>query len=269
MTLCIGALCGFGNAKVVLRYDTMATTATAQAQNAFKVEKLGKRWWAMIAGSISDARELAGVYRKHLAGIEQDLTEDNTLDKLRKAAFEYQERIRNNLSQRLTGFDYPDFLTQSALFPDPIRWAIFNMDAPEVELLLFGAVKDKYSSENRLRLFKYSEGHVWSCDNFVAIGSGTTIAEATLMQRGHSELWSLNRTIYAVYEAHKLGSIAPCVGTEMRMNVGRYDAGIDGIPLAVPINPTWQEAMDKAYEEFGPKEIRDDLAFPADMFFGV
>lgn len=95
MTLCIGALCNFGNAKAVLTYDTMASTATAQAQNAFKVEKLGRRWWALIAGIISDARELAGVYRGHLASVEDSLTDDEALENLREPANIYHERLRN------------------------------------------------------------------------------------------------------------------------------------------------------------------------------
>ena len=64
MTLCTGALCNLGNTKAVVAFDTMASTTIAQAENAFKFEKLGKRWIALIAGRISDARELAGVYRE-------------------------------------------------------------------------------------------------------------------------------------------------------------------------------------------------------------
>ena len=120
-----------------------------------------------------------------------------------------------------------------------------------------------------MRIFKYAGGAVWRCDNFAAIGSGSIIAEATLMQRGHSELWQLNRTIYAVYEAHKLGSIAPGVGAEMRMNIGAYDPNLNGVALAIQVDPDWRDAMEKAYAEFGPKEIDLKLALPEKLFFGL
>lgn len=87
------------------------------------------------------------------------------------------------------------------------------------------------------------------------------------MQRAHSELWTLSRTVYAVYEAHKLGSIAPGVGTEMRMNIGRFDPDMNGIPLAVPIEPAWGTAMEAAFDEFGPRPIRDNLSFTMDTLF--
>ncbi len=85
MTLCTGALCNLGNTKAVVAFDTMASTNIAQAENAFKFEKLGKRWIALIAGRISDARELAGVYRQHLKPIEDALKEDDALEELPKA----------------------------------------------------------------------------------------------------------------------------------------------------------------------------------------
>jgi hypothetical protein len=268
MTLCIGALCNYGNAKAVLTYDTMASTGTAQAENAFKLEKLGRRWWALIAGNISEARELAGIYRSHLSGVEETLGGDDALDQLREPAAVFHERLRNNTSRRLTGFDYQDFLPQAGLFSEDIRSAVFYAQPPNVELLFLGAIMDEQTGTERLRLFKYADGEVWSCDNFAAIGSGAPIAEATLMQRAHSELWSTDRTIYAVYEAHRLGSIAPGVGSAMRMNIGQFSPNLNGIPLSVPMNPAWETTMAEAFEKFGPRAIADDLAFPQSIFLG-
>lgn len=267
MTLCTGALCNLGNTKAVVAFDTMASTNIAQAENAFKFENLGKRWIALIAGRISEARELAGVYRQHLKPIEYDLKEDNALEELRKPAQQYLDRVRNSLAQRLTGFDYEAFLRESHLFPEATRWAIFNMEPPEIELLFVGCIVDKYSGEPRIRLFKYAFGEVWAPDNFVAIGSGTTIAESTLMQRKVDETWTIPRAVYAVYEAQRMGSIAPGVGSKMRMLVFSYSSDLSGLATGMPNTKVWKPAMEGLYDRFGPREITNDFALPQDTFF--
>jgi hypothetical protein len=186
---------------------------------------------------------------------------------LRKPAQQYLDRARNSLARRLTGFDYEAFLRESQLFPEATRWAIFNMETPEIELLFVGCVIDKYSGEPRIRLFKYSLGEVWEPDNFVAIGSGTTIAESTLMQRQVDETWTVPRATYAVYEAQRMGSIAPGVGSKMRMLVCSYSPNLFGLATSMPNTKVWKPAMEGLYERFGPREIGEDFSIPKDAFF--
>ncbi len=100
------------------------------------------------------------------------------------------------------------------------REALFDMrtyieqEEKQVQLLFIG--KD---DEGFLAIYKYSFGELWECDGFAAIGSGETIAEAALFQRGIVETLPLPHVAYAVYEAKRLGEITPGVGISTSMTV--------------------------------------------------
>lgn len=61
--------------------------------------------------------------------------------------------------------------------------------------------------------------------DFATVGSGSTIAQVSLFQRGQSADCDLNTTLYTVYEAEKDARAAPGVGEEFEMAVLRRKDG--------------------------------------------
>jgi hypothetical protein len=258
----------------------MISTEIAEAESIHKLEKIGHHWWVLLAGEdVSTARELIGLFRHHFKqkpngpkgeSVEEGLVEDDALEELRKPIERFWNSRRNHEARLLTGRDYEEFLKEQAKFPERIQDAIFDVTAPRTELLLIGGVKDKYSGERRLRLYKATAGGVTLCENFGAIGSGSTIAEAALMQRKHSELWKLTPTLYAVYEAQYLGRIAPGVGSELHMNVFRHSKTLKSTAFVVPNNQVFYRHMKALYKKFGLKPIDEKrLQMPDGSLFGL
>lgn len=270
MTLCIGALCDWYEPKIVVAFDAMASTDQATVENTAKMEMIGNRWWALLAGEVPYTRELMAVYRGHLKDIEKTLNSDNAFEELCKPAEEYLDRVRERLCRRLTSLSYAQFRAESEVFPEEIRDEIFKMPAPGIQLILMGCVYDNARRATRPCVYKYSFGEVWKCDHSAVIGSGTNIAEAALMQRKHSEYWTLSPTTYAVYEAFKLGCIAPGVGQgPPRMAILWYDAQKDALVPAPSVQNVALAVLEEWRKEFGLKDVRGDLALPDRAFIGL
>lgn len=141
MTLCIGALCQPLETLVVVAYDTMGTSNIAEAENIHKLERIGKYWWALLAGEdVSTARELIALFRGHLGkrpGDDREALEerldDDALEALRKPIERPWDNRRGHLARLLTGRDYEKFLKEQAKFPERIHNAIFYVEVPRIE----------------------------------------------------------------------------------------------------------------------------------------
>jgi hypothetical protein len=265
--------------RIVVAFDMKVSNDLTSSENAFKMEKLGRLWWALIAGDVSTARELGGVYRRYLAIHEHEIDQDNVLEHLHIPAESFLDLLRDRLCKEMTSLNYHDFHLVADHFPESVTWSLVNM-RPEVELLIVGYVGGtSLEPRHRLRLFKYSRGLVFSCDNHAAIGSGTAIAEAALAQRDHSELWNLPRTVYVVYEAQRLGQRAPGVGEHMRLEVFDVLRRPDHSALpptdegafiyGVPASQEFFSTLEDWYGQFGLHDVDLKIKLPPDAFYGL
>ena len=130
---------------------------------------------------------------------------------LRQPCWTFRRTFAEKVTQNRLSLSYEEFLRAGAdgrLLEDIRRQAFYEIqkDAPEVELILVGFINEEPV------LFRYDGRTVCREDQFVAIGSGATIAESNLYQREHHEHSNLARTIYVVWESHCLAEIAPGVG---------------------------------------------------------
>jgi 20S proteasome alpha/beta subunit len=110
-----------------------------------------------------------------------------------------------------------------------------------------------------------STGLVNICDHFAAIGSGSPIAEGVLYQREHRADMPLGRTIYHVFEAMKLGSIASDVGKEHTIDV-LYPPGERGQNVVGDTLTTKADAfLNRKFAKLGPKKF-SQMPLPAGFF---
>ena len=166
--------------------------------------------------------------------------------------------MRRTLADRLTqttvSMPYDDFLAYGKeRLPEILHERIANDIAGQrvgADLILIGWV------DNQFAIFRYngSSHDVQETRGFVAIGSGCYVAESVMFQRKHLFFDPLEQTIYKVYEAQRLGSIAPGVGEEFSMAVLRYNADFPRAEINV-IGDSGQEFLANKYQEFGPRKV--------------
>jgi ATP-dependent protease HslVU (ClpYQ) peptidase subunit len=226
MTLCIAAKTfdSFGSADllvsgVVTCYDRRVETATAHAETAYKCNMLSDQWLVMKAGVLAPAIELTHIF-------EQQLDVNNphgisAIERLRYPINIFKKRAAERFTQSRYAVSREDFMANGRawLGEQLFREALFEMKAHiaqeenQVQLILVGR-----DDEDFLAIYKYSYGELTECEDFAAIGSGETIAEAALYQRRVEALFSLPQMAYAVYEAKRLGEITPGVGVATMMS---------------------------------------------------
>jgi hypothetical protein len=106
------------------------------------------------------------------------------------------------------------------------------------------------------------------CDNFTVIGSGTLIAEASLLHREHSELCRVDLAMYRAYEAKRLSERALGVGPATSIMI-LHDS--EGGTLLDLFHQERLPLLEKEFERFGPKPVTVATlaSLPQDAYFRV
>ncbi|MGA9566616.1 MAG: hypothetical protein WBS19_13905, partial [Candidatus Korobacteraceae bacterium] len=238
MTLCVAAICqDRGNPRIVIATDWKASNVIAGAENQDKLRWIDDNTPAMLAGTITRAFELISTYRQYLDTLSkrnppETITRLNRTDVIRRPAALQKNKIVDEYTGMKFGLSYKEF-----------RIAVSRKEIPKA------IAAEVYADIQRLDLdccliiptfiektpfiFKIDDGgSIEECDNFAAIGTGETIAEAALFQRKQEDRMTLGRTVYHVYEAMRLGSIASDVGEEHTIDV-LYPPGQRGPKIAM------------------------------------
>jgi ATP-dependent protease HslVU (ClpYQ) peptidase subunit len=267
MTLCIAALCrDEGDNYVVLSSDKRVETSTAGDESEIKVRYLTLRWTSLVAGTLHVARELADRYAQHLASVQDILTQDNAHEELYVPLAEMRESLREQLLQKNLSVSLSDYRKHGReWFSEDVQRQM-DYDLAQVEfdaqLLLVGLVGSD------LHVYRvHAQNHlIERCERFAAIGSGANVAEMVLYQRQHSPFWTLPRTLYAVYEAQRIGQIAPGVGRETHQYVLSYDPDKQTM-YPIILFPNARTFLDEQFEALGPRPIPLELKLPFGSLF--
>ncbi len=109
---------------------------------------------------------------------------------------------------------------------------------------------------NRAYIFKTGgDGSFEACENFAAIGSGTLIAEGAFYQREHDSNLPVSHALYHVFEAMKVGSIAPGVGKEHTIDI-LYPPGEKSDEVYSEVLSTKGISfMEQQFAKLGPKKF--------------
>lgn len=247
---------------LVLCMDTLGSTGYSSAENVSKHWFLPHGFVALIAGTVHVAREFSAIVSGQLKDCE--LTPTEILSRLRESMTILKHRLADEHLGAAVGMSYSAFQEYgaSALPRDLYRtlaWEVRNQIV-DVELIVAGFIK------HQSVLVKLSSGKAMICDHFATIGSGGFLADASLLQREHSELCHFNLAVYRVYEAKRLSERAPGVGPSTSIMV-LHDS-IDKTELDL-FHQERLPLLDQEIKRFGPKRlgVSDLKPLPKDAYF--
>lgn len=268
MTLCIAAKAfnsltdSLSDGTIVLCCDRRLETPIAQADIGYKWRAISRQWQIMLAGDFPLAVELAGIYEGYFAE-EESVTQQQiaTIERLRVPLDRLRRRIADQFTQGRFAVSYDELLHRGQswlgeqIFKETLSElrARIEQEEKSVQALLIGPGDDGF-----LAIYKYSYGQLWECEDFAAIGSGETIAEAILFYRGLMNTGSLMKAAYIVYEAKRMGEITPGVGESTSMIVSEFKG--ENLCWWNVTEPGMAFLEGLFIEHFGPKELRGEPA---------
>lgn len=268
MTLCVAAEChDRGGQRIVLATDWRAEGNIAGADIQDKLYWIGKDIVALIAGTITRAIELKDTIIQHVERHQaQQLPSPKAADLcdfFRQPVVRFKRKLVSEYVGLKFGLTYKELLGAIGLkqIPDSIAAEVLG----EIErinqdcCLLLCA----FDAERNSRLICIEDdGSLETVESFKAIGSGTLIAESVFYQREHVDHDTLGASLYHVYEAMKLGSIAPGVGKEFTINVlyppDRSHPHVYGDVL----NKKGMAFMETQFKKRGPKRFTNFQKLP-------
>lgn len=269
MTLCIAAACqDHGKSRIVIATDWKVSIETATAEIQDKLCWIDDNTPVLIAGTISKAKELKDTFRNYFEYLKKEnraLRASDLPDVMKRPIAVHKRKLANeHISLRL-GLSYKEFresVGRNEIPPDTAKEVMDEISAIGLDctlIIVFFFEKDPY-------IYKVEEdGSLISCDNFATIGSGSPIAGGVLYQRQQESDMSLGRTIYHVYEAMKLGSIASDVGQEHTINVlypqGEKEKTVSGDALTTKAD----RYLARQFKKLGPKKFAQ-MALPGGFF---
>jgi hypothetical protein len=267
MTLCVAAECKrykrFFHA-VVFAADQRVEGEIASAEIGVKFGFLtDESHPVLLAGTETRAQSLAGIIAGVASGRQSPPDQDNKpldWDSVLNDSVLFQKR---HLAQEIVGprfgLTYEQFLAAKASLPDDIfRETVLDIARTPLDCWLLVVA----FTHNDPRIYRIGDtGMVEACQNFAAIGSGYYLAEASLFQRSQNRHNDLGTTIYNVYEAMKLGAIAPGVGNKFTIGIAEWDWYEQPNPYnrgEVKISfltPEYYEYLAAQFKKLGPKEV--------------
>ena len=269
MTLCVAAECKrhkrFFNA-VVFASDFEVEGGIASAEIGVKVAMASSEEYPILmAGTqtraIGLAQIVAGFAEQQHAPPDKDSVPLHWSAILEDSVRFAKHKVADELVSNRFGVSYQQFLASGkASFPDDIfRETIAEVGRTSLDCWLI--VLGFHHSDPML--YRISDmGTVETCQNFAAIGSGSYIAEASLFQRSQRSTNDLGTTIYNVYEAMRLGAIAPGVGSKFEIGIAEWDWYESPNPhnrgevKISYLQPQYYTYLSKRFAQFGPKEIK-------------
>jgi len=272
MTLCVAAICqDNGKDRVVIATDWKVSTVSATAEIQDKLYWITPEIPVLIAGTISRAVELKDTYKQYFESLSKKtppvaITQSNVADVLKRPLALYKRKLTQEYISMRFGLDYKEFREATATKGIPQAVAsdayaeISRLDL-DCDLIIVMFDKDKEAYIYRTD----AEGMLHHCENFAAIGSGQTIAEGVLYQREHEARHPLGVTVYRVFEAMKLGSIASDVGKKHTLNVLHPPDREHKELWADGLTPTAERFLARSFRKLGPKNFKR-LSLPHGSF---
>jgi ATP-dependent protease HslVU (ClpYQ) peptidase subunit len=200
MTLCIAATCqDKGKPCIVVSSDWKAEigdVASAEIQNKL-YWMCGGRVCVLVAGTASSAHSLRATLKQHFkfAG----LTEANVGDRLKAAVLKHKDKLTHDYVHARHSKTYEYFLTHRAEFPEQ-QWNETHANIRRLPLQC-AAIICLFLKRDPFMFMIEDDADVWREENFLTIGTGSTIANSILCFRRQNDDDNLDDAIYNVFEA--------------------------------------------------------------------
>lgn len=256
MTLCVAAITDDvhdpAGSAIVVGADFKVQTGIASAETAQKCTLINDKKWLILmsADDVARARELITVISLHLKKV--SVTKNTAVDILKEAVAIQKHKLLNEFMQTRFGISYDAFLQTNPFTEQTRREIELNVQRVrlECELLLCTFFNKKPV------IFQIEDnGQVCEHAHFGTAGSGTYIAQAALYQRAQVDTCPLPVSLYHVYEAMVLGSIAPGVGQLHQISVVRIGEG--GALVREMVTEVGLRYLSRLSKRYGLKPIRE------------
>jgi len=266
MTLCISATCvdAKKNRCIVIASDFKAEVGDfAGAEIQQKLSWLYPASWpVLVAGTASDAHDMIATFRSKFN--RKGITEANARDRIMEALLEHKKKFTEEYVKASTNLSF-DYFRDNKDKIDPAVWSkvwgnigriksdcslIFCSFAAGVPLMF--QVDGDFSA--------MPEQLIVQDENFIAIGTGRTIANSMLCFRGQNEDMPLDDTVYNVFEAMRFArqGQAPGVGKIHAFSV--LTPNKNGTIIARRLRRKGIEYLKKQYDDnFGPRPVPRDF----------
>jgi 20S proteasome alpha/beta subunit len=227
MTLCIAAISMRPEPCIILVADTQVETDISSAEIEVKVKAIkAPNWIGMFSGVVSNARELLARMQQAAAAV--DLALSNTQDLFQKAIWSYKDHLVESYLRSRFSLSFKDFQQNEHMPENQANeaWIEIERINTECDLILAGFI------DRQPYLFSMEQDQERLCPehHFAAIGSGSTIGRSMLYFRRQNRTEGLDKTIYHLYEAKKMGENSPGVGSRTLMFRLTPQAGLQIIP---------------------------------------
>jgi hypothetical protein len=262
MTVCIAATCEAGTneaPKIVVCVDALASSDLGSVDYYHKDKTLRGGWRCLIAGSPEDANALLPLLRQQFDQATV-IDETNVCDIVSTAVSKRRFQRASQLTASKFGLAYRDFLASK----DRLPTQIFERMIDEIEkmpwlsdLLVLGFLADGFPI-----IIRVSNGAVDIMEHFAVIGSGTLLAEASLLHRGHKQSDALDLTLYHAYEAKRHAQRVRTVGDYTHLAVlqaNRHPLIVRGVV---------REYLEEQFMKYGPRDI-DRVEMPPEAYVTV
>ncbi len=256
VTICIAAGCSTtadasGN-KIILCTDWLASSSLGASDTMLKQRPVGKGWICLGAGVANEILALNSLLQVGIDS-ENEVDETNIVTIVGNALKARKLQKADEYTVSRYGISYNDFIDiGKEKFPEEIfRRAFLRIESVEIEC--------------RLILAGFSEGFPFILDtdkncrvsireDFSAIGEGAYLAQASLLQREYMDIRNIEDALYCIYEAKKHAERVPSVGDYTLISVLSPDGS------TVNIAKEAMKALEKHFEELGPKKVPKDIS---------
>jgi hypothetical protein len=256
VTLCIAAACYKGrHNRIVICADKRTEVDWASGNVGWKFSFASDNWPILLSGDTSKAAGLITTCREVIKDGE-GITYDNISDKLNKVSSRHKHKLCDQYIRQGWGISFERFLTKGQIELTPeVRNRIFH-DLGELrfdcDITIIG-----FTSGVPCIFTIHNDGEVVGYENFAAIGTGSLIAESVLFQREQQSTDSFERTLYNVYEAARLGRIAPGVGDTQDFLLVSPPIEDDSHIGISSVTRKGLGLLDETFKTVGPKALID------------
>jgi hypothetical protein len=242
MTVCIAAKIVGNRSALVLCLDMKGSVEWSSSETAYKFVPLAG-FAALVAGPLSVAKELSWHCGAAIDAAAPH-TPPEVLSAIRQGIGSYKAAFAESYTQRTLGISYNEFRSERmSAFPQETYRQVaeaINTHSSGAELIICGflpslqsCVEETARTRMRIRrtpyIFKVASDIVTIYDDFVSIGSGGYLADASLLQRSQSIHHSLSKTMYQVYEAKRYAERADGVGEKTRVILINEDDSLQAV----------------------------------------
>lgn len=262
MTLCIAASCvdEKDNRCIVVASDWKAEVGEytgAEIQN--KLYWLWSNSWpVLVSGTASDAQDLIATFRSSFN--RKQITEANARDRITEALLLHKKKFTDEYVRAVTNVSF-DYFRDNKEKIDPVLWSRVWNNIGKIKadcrliLCSFAAGVPLMFQVDANFAAMPEERLVVPEENFLAIGTGSVIANSMLCFRGQNEDMSLNETVYNVFEAMRFAHQASAPGVGKAHAFSYLSASANGRIIAKRLKRKGIDFFRSQYEHLAPKKV--------------